>query len=155
MASGFFILPDRSCYAPRWTAFDEIVRIAVRELNDTEQEEALAEWLASLVPAAEWPEKYSWGTGFENPETGEVTWGKDLDLRSLTPANQLLLEKVWQQGMIKLNANANYASLNPHCLQTLLKRLALSKQPGNPLDHSDWSVLADETFEKSGPGWKE
>ena len=154
MASGFFIFPDRSSYAPRWTAFDEIVRLASRELSMTEKGKELASWLATLVPAEEWGDQYSWGTGFKNPDTGEVTWGKELDFRSLTPANQSLLEHALKTALRKLEANENYASLNPACLHDLLKFLELSRQGGDPLNYSDWSVLADEHFEKLGPGWK-
>ena len=154
MASGFFILPDRSCYAPRWTAFDEIIRLAIRELNTIENGKELASWLAKLVPAEEWGDQYSWGTGFQNPETGEVTWGKELDFRTLTPANQSLLEQALKTALRKLVADESYASLNPTCLQDLLQFLELSRQGGDPLNYSDWSVLADEHYVKSGPGWE-
>jgi hypothetical protein len=43
--------------------------------------------------------------------------------------------------------------LNPERLRELLERSELVNKKSNPLEHSDWSVLADKDFEKLGPGW--
>lgn len=47
----------------------------------------------------------------------------------------------------------NYSFLVPERLEEFLKRNELAQTSENPLEHSDWNVLADEDFEILGPGW--
>ena len=82
MASGFIIFKDRRCFARRWTGYDEILRIAIRELEEIEGGQALADWLKSQIPAEEDSEDNEMGWGFINPRTKDVT-SRVLDLRSL------------------------------------------------------------------------
>jgi len=156
MANGFFILKDRSCFLTRWTGYDEIIRIAIRELRGFENGIPLANWLATIVP-----KKYihddqnQWGTGFVNPDTNETFMGKELDMRSLTETNQVLFWKALKIGFEKLKlGKEKYSYLNPERLGELLERSELVNKQSNPLDHSDWSVLADKDFKKLGPGWQ-
>ena len=157
MANGFFILKDRSCFLTRWTGYDEIIRIAVKELANIEDGKELADWLSCIVP-----KKYihnddsQWGTGFVNQETNETFIGKELDLRSLTEKNQNLFWNAIKAGYEKLQLEReNYSYLPPERLEELLKRNKLTQAGEEPLEHSDWNVLADENFEKLGPGWNE
>ena len=80
--------------------------------------------------------------------------GKELDMRSLTETNQSLFWKALKIGYEKLKLEKEkYSYLNPERLNELVKRSELVKRNDNPLEHSDWDVLAEEDFEKLGPGW--
>jgi hypothetical protein len=156
MANGFFIFKDRSCFATRWTGYDEIVRIAIKELRELENGQDLADWLSSIVPKEYiHNDENQWGTGFINPDTNEMFVGKELDLRSLTEKNQDLFWRALKIGYEKLiSQKKNYSYLNPERLYELLKRSDLvNKNNENPIEHSDLNVLADKNFEKLGPGW--
>jgi hypothetical protein len=155
MASGFIILNDRSCFITRWTGYDEIIRIAIKELKHIKSGVELAKWLSQIVPIKFNPnDPNQWGTGFISSKTDAVYLGKELDLRSLTKLNQLLFEKALNQGYSKLlNEGKNYSYLNPERLKDLLNKIQSSKNSKTPLSHSDSKVLADEKFEKKGPGW--
>lgn len=155
MANGFFILKDRSCFTTRWTGYDEIIRIAVRELNNIENGKELSDWLSGIVPKVNiHNDESQWGTGFVNLDTNETFIGKELDLRSLTEENQNLFWKALKLGCEKLRTEMkNYSFLVPERLEEFLKRNELAQTSENPLEHSDWNVLADEDFEILGPGW--
>ncbi|CAM1344665.1 hypothetical protein [Tenacibaculum amylolyticum] len=155
MANGFFILKDRSCFTTRWTGYDEIIRIAIRELYELDNGKDLADWLATIVPKEFKPNGGNqWGTGFVNPDTNEVFIGKELDLRSLTEVNQNLFWKALFIGYEKLKLEKEkYSYLTPERLKQLLERSELANNNDNPLEHSDWNVLAEEEYEKLGPGW--
>lgn len=158
MAQGFIVFKDRSCFAVRWTGYDEIIRIIARELYNIDKGEDLANWLLTIVPRVHHSldkENNQWGTGFINPETNEMFIGKELDLRSLTPANQTLFWDALQLGYDKLSRfKEDYSSLNPSLILELLKRKEIVEKGGDPLNHSDLSSLVDEEFEEQGPGWK-
>ena len=156
MANGYIILKDRSCFSTRWTGYDEIVRIAARESALIEGGLALAEYLFGIVPNKYLPEDDNqWGTGFVNAETGETYIGKELDLRGLTKINQQLFWQALEAGYKKLiNEGESYSFLNPVRLKELLDRRKLAENEANPLDHSDWNVLADSKVERIGPGWE-
>jgi hypothetical protein len=49
MPSGFLVLPDGRCFAPRWWAYDATLRAVVDALN-TPEETALRAWLLELLP---------------------------------------------------------------------------------------------------------
>ena len=70
MANGFFIFKDRSCFATRWTGYDEIVRIAIKELRELQNGQDVADWLSTIVPKEYIHNDYNqWGIGFINLET--------------------------------------------------------------------------------------
>lgn len=50
MASGFIILKDRRCFGRRWTGYDEILKIAIKELYLIENGKDLAKWLETQIP---------------------------------------------------------------------------------------------------------
>lgn len=155
MANGFFILEDRSCFLTRWTGYDEIIRIAVRELKNIENGKDLADWLSTRVPKEYiHNDTNQWGTGFVNPKTNEIFIEKELDLRSLTKKNQSLFWLALRTGYKTLKLEKElYSYLNPERLNQLLKISDLVNKNDNPLDHSDWDVLADKDYPKLGPGW--
>lgn len=154
MSNGFIILKDRSCFSIRWSGYDEIIRIAIKELKLYESGIELANWLSQIVPTGYNPNGIDqWGTGFISSKTGETYIGKTLDLRSLTNQNQLLFEKALNNGYLKLlSEEKEYSYLNPERLKNLLNKIGLSKFSENPLSHSDWTELADENVGEEGPG---
>lgn len=99
MANGFFILKDRSCFTTRWTGYDEIIRIAVRELNNIENGKELSDWLSGIVPKVYiHNDESQWGTGFVNLDTNETFIGKELDFKKFDRRkSKLVLEgsKTW------------------------------------------------------------
>lgn len=153
MASGFLILEDGRCFARRWTAYDEIIRIASQELRLISNGHNLAEWLDLQIPINEKEEEADAGWGFQNFRIND--WiNRELDLRSLTSYNQNLFWTAILNGKIKLDKGGeNYSSLNPDLMEDLIKMHELSLQGEPPLDFSDWTKLADPCQEKNGPGW--
>ena len=154
MAKGFIILEDRSCFSTRWTGFDELIRLAAKELLVIHNGKELSDWLLTIVPKEYiHNDPNAWGTGFIN-EAGEMIIGKSLDIRSLTTENQKFFWTAMKNAMKKLMiSKEEYSTLNPEVLKELLKRHKQSNSEDDPLNHSDWNVLADEEFETEGPGW--
>jgi len=152
MASGFIILKDGRCWARYWSVYDAIIRIAIKELRLVENGEILANWLTSIIPKSddEWGES---GWGFFNEETDDwIT--RNFDTRSLTPKNQKLFWNAIINGSKKLKEKGlEYSDLYPEVLDRLVKMYILSQEGANPLDMSDWNVIADECTEKNGPDW--
>ncbi|RBW62687.1 hypothetical protein DS884_01505 [Tenacibaculum sp. E3R01] len=145
MASGFIILKDRSCYAPRWTGFDGIIRDLIREIKNLENSTELKLILERKIPSnTEEEVEMCWGFINTNGKTIE----RGLDLRGLSDSNHKLfwtgIQKVYVN-MIKFGTD--YSTLNPIIPKEMLKRKKLSERNSNPLEHSDWNKLADEKFE--------
>lgn len=149
MASGFFILRDRSCYAPRWTGFDGLIRDVIREIKNLENSSDLISILEMKTPKnIDGEVEMCWGFINTSGETIE----RVLDLRGLSDIDHKLLWTGIQMvytNMVKYGQE--YSSLNPNIPKELLKRRKLSEQKSNPLNHSDWNKLADEEFEVLKP----
>lgn len=153
MASGFIILKDGRCFAPRWTGYDEIIKIVIKELYEVENGKPLADWLKLKIPNDELSEELEAGWGFLDVESDEwIT--RNLDLRSLTNENQLLYWKAIKRGKNKLNKKGKvYSSISPDLINTLCDMMERAENGEPPMELTHWNKLAEPCTEKKGPGW--
>ena len=153
MASGFIIFKDGRCFARRWTTYDEIIRIAVCELELIENGQDLADWLKLQIPGPEDDENADAGWGFHNSRINE--WiNRELDLRSLTPENQVLFWEAIQRGKINLLEKGDeYSPLSPDLFNVFYEMFDRAEKGEPPMELTDWNKLADPCTEKNGPGW--
>lgn len=70
MASGFIILKDGRCFGRRWTVYDEILKIVIKELRLIGNGKDLADWLETQIPDLD-DESGECGWGFHKTSTGE------------------------------------------------------------------------------------
>ncbi|BDD03981.1 hypothetical protein [Aureibacter tunicatorum] len=154
MASGFIILKDGRCFARRWTGYDEIIRIAITELEQIENGKDLAEWLMLQIPNSEDDESADAGWGFHNSRIDE--WiNRELDLRSLTKENQKLFWRAIQKGKNKLTEQGvGYSPLSFDFFYVFYDMCERAEKGEPPLALTDWNKLADPCTEQNGPGWK-
>lgn len=147
MASGFIILKDRSCFACRWTGYDEILRLVSNESSKIDPSSNLHITLSKRIPNEDNTEEVEMCWGFIN-QSGD-TVERTLDLRGLSDMeNQLFwksVQKIYQNIILQ---GSNYSTLYPPFLRDFLKRKKLLDRYHPPLEHSDWSVLAEEDFQK-------
>jgi hypothetical protein len=153
MASGFIILSDGRCLAPRYTGYDYLLELAVSEMADSGEERAFKAWLQTRVPA-EGDIESGFG-GFIKPITHENVI-RHLDLRELTPANQERLWIAWQKAVSKLILSRDERdSFIVFRLKRLLRMRRLVRIKDNPDNLSDWikGYVEPPTGAKAGPGW--
>ncbi|MEL6675257.1 MAG: hypothetical protein AAFR61_23820 [Bacteroidota bacterium] len=151
MASGFIILEDRSCFATRWTGYDEIIRLLIRELTHLKGGETLIPILSEKIPREEDEQKGEMGWGFVNFEKDEII-ERELDLRGLNTQGKRLFWQALERVVAKLAEQGKlYSGLNPDRPKELLEKKRLSAVNENPLDHSDWNKLADEAYDLLQP----
>jgi hypothetical protein len=154
MASGFIIFTDGSCFAPRWTAFDGLLRIAIRELYEIEKESPFAAWLEMRIPECEDIGDREMGWGFIDSRIDDHCVSRILDLRSLTSENQALFRKAIVNGHSKLISEGDtYSRLRSGVISHCLKIFDSIDLNEPPLEHSNWGKIADPCTEKNGPGW--
>jgi hypothetical protein len=67
MASGFLVLPDGRCFAPRWSAYDVILR-AVADQLDSSEVSALRSWLIGLLPGPNDEEHVGYGPWYRRSD---------------------------------------------------------------------------------------
>ena len=155
MASGFIILEDGRCFSTRWTGYDEIIRIAVRELTLIEDGIPLANWLAEQAPKEVDQEGViECGWGFHPPNSDDVV-NRTLDIRSLSPKSRELFWKALQKGCNKLlTLGKPYSFLTAERLPPLLTMHKKCRQGKPPLELSNWWKLAPPCDEQNGPYWE-
>ena len=147
MANGFIILKDRSCFVTRWTGYDEIIRITIREIEKKDKSNELVKILSSKIPKGDEENEVEMCWGFFDKKT-EKTISRDLDLRGLSNDHHELFWSSLQKACENLiKFGKAYSNLNPERAKQLLKQRKLSIRNRNPLEHSHWNVLADEEFE--------
>lgn len=153
MASGFIILKDGRCFAPRWTGYDEIIRIAIYESREIERGVALADWLEMQIPLPENNDDNEMGWGFIDPRTNQII-NRELDLRSLTLDNQKIFWIAIKNGRLKINNGDNkYSTLSSSFINAFYTMFELAEKGAPPMENSDWNKLADPCSERNGPGW--
>lgn len=152
MASGFIILKDGRCFARRWTGYDEILRIAIKELYLIEEGKDLADWLETRIPDLD-DESLECGWGFYKNSTGEFLH-RYLDIRSLTVKNQELFVKAIIIGRAKIHElKDEYSILNVDFFEIFFEMVALCENGNPPLEFSDWGNIKI-CNNKNGPGWE-
>ena len=157
MASCFIIFKDGRCFSRRWTGYDLIIEIAIKELYMIEGGEPLAKWLELQIPDRD---------DNSNADEDDAGWGfykksvddwinRELDLRSLTIKNQQLFWEAIQCGRKKLiSEGKRYSNLNIDYFERFYKMFELSEDGAPPIEFSDWVEIADPCDEQNGPGWE-
>jgi len=157
MASGFFILKDGRCLAPRWTVYDCIIEMVIRELSNVEDKDAqdFCYWLQTLIPHE--GDDYNGFGGFIRRSNGEDVrrW---LDLRELTEKNQILFWNSLKKSTAKINADEQPSERNEalmYILNRFLRMKNLADNGDNPDNLTDWvkGYTEPSTGKQIGPGW--
>jgi hypothetical protein len=153
MASGFIILSDGRCLAPRYTGFDYLLELAIGEMRTDCDEGDFRQWLQTRIPS-EGDIENGYG-GFVKASTNENIL-RNLDLRELTPANQ---ERFWcalQRAVRKLilARDERYDGIL-YLLKRILRMRRLTRIKDDPDHLSDWraGIIEPSTGAKAGPGW--
>lgn len=124
MASGFIEITDEKCYAPRWTGFDETVRILLIELKDlprTEPVRSLTQFLQSRIPPTELPDELEMGWGFVDEEKEDVV-SRIIEFKELTDDQIQVFWKAAKTGYEKLLEKGDaYSPLNPDLMKQLIE----------------------------------
>ena len=155
MASGFIVLKDGRCFGRRWTGYDEILRIVIKELFLLDNGIDLAKWLDTQLPDLDDADDDSGecGWGFYQTSTDQFL-NRHLDLRSLTDFNQELFVKAIFNGRIKLlESTDKYSPLDIDFFEIFYRMVVLTENGEPPLEFSDWGIVKP-CNEKNGPGWE-
>ncbi|MFC0518939.1 hypothetical protein ACFFGT_32290 [Mucilaginibacter angelicae] len=149
--NGFITLENGEDFSIRWTGYDEIIRIAIKELSFLDNSNELAEWLDTQVPN-------------ENEDDGNfVPFYKEngemilriIDVRGLTTANRLLFWTAVENGEEKLLRLGNeYSILNPIVITDLMEMHQTI--PDNIEifeENAEYIVTNNDVIKKIGPGW--
>ena len=145
MPSGFIILHDGRCFAPRWVAYDDAIRAIMRQLPDTDQGTALRVWLESLIPAGEDTATIGYGPWLRARD--EKIIARYIDLRCVTPENQNLIEDAVLALRDSGDQNVSY-------IDTLADMIRRCRAGETPLSFSHWSEVVAAPEVRIGPGWK-
>lgn len=153
MASGFITLGDGRGFSVRWTGFDEIIKILVKELSlGNKQQQELSDWLKEFLPNEEKGD-IEMGWGFVSKKSQEII-NRSLDLRELTLDNQKYIMVSLQKGYNKMIKDDEYSHLYPEILKDLLRKIKLTKLKKDPQEESDFRKIMPYSGLKIGPGWK-
>ena len=117
MAQGFITLDNGRLYHCRWTGYDEIIRIAIKELRQLKDGDKLAEWLITRIPN----ENEDEGDAVFWNEKGEMIV-RSIDLRQFKKSQRQLFWMAIEKGAENLSKmGKEYSPLNPIITTELLK----------------------------------
>ena len=117
MAKGFFILKNDVEFFTRWTGYDRIIEIAIRELSSLENSETIINTLRSKIPA----EGEQKGDAVFYNSKGEMVQ-RILDLSIFNESDYELFWEALKTGSTKLKEQGtDYSTLNPERLEQLLE----------------------------------
>jgi len=121
MASGFIKISKEIVSTPRWTGFDEIIRIVIRELMEVENSKKLIEYLNSHIPPENFnPDGLEMGWGFIDERINGTT-SRVLELKELSDKNLELFWNAVEIGNQNLEKyGTEYSTLYPKLLKDLL-----------------------------------
>ena len=145
MASGFIILKDGRCAAPRYTLYDLILQSVAEHLPASE----FKNWVISQT-AAEDEEETDSGFGVFRKNSDEFV-KRTFDLRELTEDNQA---RFWKAARLASESEKEREIL-ASWLQKILEMNRLAELGDDPDNLSDWrkGYVEPATCEKKGPGW--
>lgn len=150
MAKGFITLENGENFSVRWTGYDEIIRIAIKELPHLNNGNYLSEWLKTRVPN----ENEDEGDAVFHNEKGEMIV-RHIDIRGLTKSNRLNFWTAIKNGATKLSElGERYSMLNPIVMDDLMLMHQTTKDDIEIIEaDAKYIVTKDDVIEKAGPGW--
>lgn len=155
MASCFIIFKNGATFSRRWTGYDCIIQIAIKELLLLENGKPLAEWLRLQIPLEDETEdqRVESGYGFYQATTGKWV-NRSLDTRSFTEDNQKLFWQAIENGRVNLHNPEleDYSDLSLEYFDYFYEMYQLSVQGVLPEGYSH-TTNSDSCSEKNGPGW--
>ena len=145
MASGFIILKDGRCAAPRYTLYDLILQSVAAHLPDSEFKNYVI-----AQTAAEEEEETDCGYGFFRKDSDEFVT-RTFDLRELTEENQA---RFWKAARLAFDNDRENEHLTAW-LEKMLEMNRLVELSDDPDNLSDWQkgYVNPPSGEKKGPGW--
>jgi hypothetical protein len=150
VASGFLVLPDGRCFAPRWSFYDAVLRAVADELVKPEAAE-LREWLLGLFPGPDDEEHVGYGPWYRAADDQLVE--RALDLRELTPENQSSICAAARRAAAR--DGAGRPEWLADCLYKLSDMVTRLERGEPPLSRSDWVEVTPSEGRRIGPGWPE
>ncbi|GEJ44680.1 hypothetical protein [Chryseobacterium sp. ON_d1] len=156
MASCFITFKDGATFSRRWTVYDGIIQIVIKELYLLENGKPLAGWLTLQIPLEEEDDdqRAESGYGFYQETTGK--WiNRSLDTRSLTEENQKLFWKAIENGRKNLHNPEleNYSDLSIEYFECFYEMYQFSIQ-GVPPEEYSHTTISGHCSQKNGPGWE-
>ncbi len=137
MASGHITLEHGEIFITRWTGYELIVEIVIRELPKTKSGKELAEWLKTQLPQWE-------------------GHGPSIDLRGLNKNNRTHFWSGVEKGVENISELGEKYSLLKK--EVIFKLFYIHKTNPFELDFigetDDFLETENELIEKIGPGWK-
>lgn len=122
MASGFIEISDNRSFSPRWTGFDEVIRIVICELKNElmHNSDELINHLESIIPPTDLDDGLEMGWGFIDYRIDGTT-SRVLELKELSKTDLELFWTAVKNGydnLIKLGTE--YSTLYPKLMKELL-----------------------------------
>ena len=150
MANGFIVLENGKDFYTRWTGYDMIIQVAIKELKNIREGEDLTDWLQTRIPN-------------ENEEKGDAIFFnsankmivRTIDLRGLTEKSRSLFWKAITIGAKCLNKDGlKYSNLNPDRLNELISEHdKMNQQLIIEKELEEIVIINGIEIEKIGPGW--
>lgn len=149
--SGFITLENGEDFSIRWTGYDEIIRIAIKELSFLDNTNELSVWLDAQIPNEHEDDGKSVPFYKEN---GDMIM-RIIDVRGLTTANRRLFWMAIENGEKKLLGLGNeYSELNPIVINDLVKMHQTIPDNIEIFEEdAEYIVTKDDVIKKIGPGW--
>ena len=149
--NGFITLENGGNFSIKWTGYDEIIRIAIKELSLLDNSNELSLWLDAQVPNENEDDGNSVPFYKEN---GEMI-SRIIDVRGLTTANRRLFWTALENGEEKLLRLGNvYSDLNPTVITDLMKmHLTIPDNIEIFEEDAEYTVTNNDIIKKIGPGW--
>ena len=121
MASGFIEISNDRVFAVRWPAFDEIIRIIIRELKKMDNSENLILFLSAYIPKKQLKAGSELGWGFVDEKTNEIV-SRIITLNELSHKDLELFWKAVESGNKQLiEQGKEYSFLQMDIMNDLLK----------------------------------
>lgn len=155
MASGFIILADGRCFAPRWLFYDGVLRAVADELSSSHRAKLLRDWLLSLLPGPDDEEHLGYGPWLRAAD--HMVVARSLDVRELAPENQRLFNRAVQDASRRAMSSEARVSQDwlVECLAILADMVDRAERGEPPLSRSDWREVHPSEGRRIGPGWTE
>lgn len=141
-------MPDGRCFAPRWSAYDAVLRAVVEQL-DPREASAFRAWLLGLLPGPDDEERVGYGPWYRRADGQLIE--RLLDLRELTPENQRLFCRAAKRAASRLGPDA--PKWLADCVSKLSDMVICIERGEHPLSLSDWIEVRPSEGRHLGPGW--